>query len=311
MKWIKMLREGLLLGSVVATAACGDPETDAPMCMLTPGIEPQSGINGQGGTNGLDSSAFHNYFTQFHAMAQTALAPSATEPVSGTYALNPEISSGFLKDGEDYAIRSLIFEKAMQCALPRETESPEKKPGVWLEDAAKKKTYAGGGLLRTTTGWLTKALDQAAEEDLVTCIILLLNPNYKGIPVFLAGTSVSRNDQISADGYPFEEALWSASVSEVEVKFHVWPLFEGPQFPDDCSADATDPEAPWKYRVCGSDSEQCDVDVRYDRNTACEKAPLNEADKDEEHYLCDKKPAMKTRLKNVCDLNALFCPIPQ
>ena len=321
MKWMATLRNGLMLGSVVATAACVDPES-ASVCKQSLGIETQEGINGQGGTNGLKASDFHKYFQAFLEVTKLPLAQLDVKPVGGKYPINPVISSGFLKNGEDYAVRHHIFEKAIQCALPRMmNELP--KESVSLEDSDKKTNYPGGGLMKTTTSWLTTALDQQAMEDVVTCMVLLLNPHYKGVPVFLSGPSVSEDGQIGAlPDYPFEEAIWAVDVSEI-VTYHVWPLFKGPQFREDCSWGAPRPEAPWEYRVCGTTDGNCGVDVRFDRlDEECEKI----LDKDkvvvEGHYMCGaksysgelgvtRKPAIQTMLKTKCDLNALFCPIPQ
>jgi hypothetical protein len=322
MKWITMLRKGLLLGSVAATAACGEPATQTGTleCSEYPPYDRQD-INGQGGTNGLDSDAFHKYWEEFQSMTKIPLSlDPVTGSIGGKYALNPAIVDGFLRDGDDYEIRSIVFDKVIQCALPRPTTDPT-HPGVSLEDSKRNRLYKGGGLLGTATQWVTNGLGQSAMEDVVTCVILLLNPHYKGIPVFIAGSSVSTADPITAGDYPFEEALWTVTINEVDfLRFHVWPLFEGPQIksPKDCSHDEMTPENPWKYRVCGFNDQNCGVDVRYGRfEKECELDPLAEGS-EKEHYLCglpdgsgvlgSTKPAIKTRLKTACDLNALFCP---
>ena len=321
MKTMKMLRNGLMFGALGLAAACGGSEPTSSAipaelleCRLSPTVETQDSTNGTGGSNGLDAYLFHKYFNEMFAAMNVALT-TAVPPPGQPFPVNPQIATGLLAEGADRDARKAMFEHAIQCALPTNTT---------LIDA-EMETYTGKSLLKTTGGWLQNGLGEAARDDLFTCMSILLNPVYQGVPVFLSGPSVHECARSTPD-YIFEEAIWRAEVTEVGVIYHVWPLFTGEDLPGCRNADEL--KDAFTLRVCGESENHCLLDVRELGAAADEcEAVLPVADgtcgpteglvpgANGGHFKCAvdggiKKKAIQSRLKDRCDLFALYCPSP-
>jgi len=322
MKSTTMLRNGLVLGSFGLLAGCIEPEPlPPPMCEESASIEPQPQpkgfINGVGGTNGLFSSAFHLLSSELLEATKVALTDEGGMPVAGTgYPVSQAIKDIFLKDDpmddpvNGKEIREAIFGHAVQCALPAK---------VWLEDGERK--YEGKGLLETTAGWFGAALETGDAEDLFTCMATLLNPNWKGVPVFLSGPSVADREE----SYPHVEALWAVDIASTgRPRYHVWPILDVRE-ETNCSGAGATAEDPWKRRVCGSEAEDCGLEVHIGSwEQDCPEVELDvdgKPTKDGSHFMCKvppsggepavTKPAIRTALKTECDVQFLFCPPPQ
>jgi hypothetical protein len=167
-------------------------------------------------------------------------------------------------------------------------------------------TYPGGNLLSTTSGWLTGGLSTAAREDLMTCMIIHVNPSNIEVPIQLMGDAVPNSLAIGqAAAFGVDEALWVArETAGGDVEYLVWPL-EG------VSLNCANPSQSILSRVCGTaEGEQipsCQVDVRSDVAGECSQ------DVDTGNWTCLRHRAIKTKLKAI-DFLTLYpgCdPIPQ
>lgn len=310
MKSMALLRGGLVLGSIVVLSGCPAPQ---PLCetseSIEPQMQPQDGADGKPGTNGLDSATFHRFSSDLLEATKVPLTESLMK--DEVHPVSQAIQDVFLTDGSmddienGKAIREAIFDHAIQCAL---------KEGASLVDGDK--LYHGKGLLTTTGDWLVKGLPIEAAEDLFTCVAILLNPDWQGVPVFLSGPSVAKPDV----PFPHIEALWTVDLSEGRPIYHVWPILDV-KGATTCWGEDAGAGDPWRFRVCGSNTEDCSLDVREDRENECEEVDFvvnGEAKKDGSHFYCSappmpggtpvKKPAIRTALKTLCDANSLFCP---
>lgn len=309
MKWLRLV---LLLGAVTLILGC-DEDKPASVCPDSPTIEPQAGnTNGSGGTNGLNTEIFHKLAADLREATTFALSSEVAAPKKGVvYPLSQAMKDKFLTASgvagiealEEVAARRSILEHAVQCALPE---------GVLLGDL--ERIYTGKGLLIKTHGWFNGPLTTPQAEDLFTCLAVLLNPAYKGVPVVLSGPSVDTR----VESTPIVEALWTAELTEVGTFYHVWPILDAPAYCPD--PDVAESEV-WKYRVCGTAKEDCDLVLHAGGlwESDCAQVPWGEPPtSDDSHMECAvpdspvARPAIRTTLAAPCDVMFLFCPpVPQ
>lgn len=271
-----MTKSNVFVGflALLTLAGCGGTDGDTTDWTTGPATQPQGGISGTGGINGLEPGVYHAQVSALLA----ALSVPAADP-NNAAAVNPAlVTTGLLNtaDGRE------VFKYAVGCALPQGSSLS------YSTYAA----YVGGGILSTTGAWTTGALTTSQKEDVLTCMIAHLNAVGAHVPIFLSGPSVTTFESSDDDGFGVEEAIWQAKipVAGQPPVYYAWPranllnacgLLSGTN---------------WIKRICGSTINTCGVQVRYDQNTACSGS--------NGVYTCNASPAIETTLQSgrLCDL---------
>lgn len=238
--------------------------------------------NGNGGTNGLSPE---------EAMPNMELLWRAAD--SSIHSANNSAVQQLLSN--DDGINTLRY--AIRCALPSSRSS------IVIDGHE----FVGGGILSTTSGWMTGGLSLSAKEDLMTCMIAHLNPYGVEVPIKLSGDSVTNSSLApwpsSAD---FHEALWVARRSSRSggMDYIAWTF-------DDLANICADPGASIATRVCGRltplgnyEVTECDVDVRTAQNMAADCT----YDDETLNWTCLGHPAIKTRLRDDLYMAPLLHP---
>ncbi len=255
----------LALGLGLVSAGCLGAPDDIDQNLEVPGLSAQDGPDGSSGTNGADPDAFHsNVLTLIDAMGLAAADASGTE-------VNPTIEGmGLL----DTAGGREVFSYAVRCALPTTTS---------LHSNATGESYAGGGLLNTTSGWMSAGLSTAQQEDVLACMIAHLNPFDLHVPIFLSGPSVTISGNANDLGFLLGEAVWQVEINaQGAPTYTIWPLSD---LQNVCGS-VTDESM--ITLVCGTPTNDCGVVIRHDFDTACTGTNGS--------FSCDGKPALQTSL---------------
>jgi hypothetical protein len=153
-------------------------------------------------------------------------------------------------------------------------------------------SYRGKSILSTTQSWKTKALGLDYADDLFTCMIAHLNAHNVSVPINLSGPHVV-NSATSDPSFSWEEALWAAKIDPSDpdnpvFSLYVWPMENLTACPNYVTG--------LSDRVCGNSTDECGLNVREDRDTACTETSSG--------WYCDDLsghplPAILTRLKTV------------
>lgn len=157
-------------------------------------------------------------------------------------------------------------------------------------------TYAGKGLLNSTSSWESAALSTQAKYDLVACVMAHVNPYDLEVPIRLTGQAVAdtlTSGQASEFSRP--EALWVVYEDALGTLVReVWP------FPTPSGACAFSPEE-LDARVCDdfAGEARCGVTFHADMENHCTQSVATG------HWSCDGHPAIQTWLKPN-DIGALY-----
>lgn len=281
----------LLLGMMAN--GCSDPGSrpdyyDPDRPLLSTNSAMSVGTGGTGGINGLIRADLLANDFRIH---QASLSPlwSATEPGSA----GPElIFTGVFNTDSSRS----VTQYAMRCALA-------KTDGVTGGDIPT--TYAGGGVLGTTSAWTTGSIDAVQVSSVLTCLIAHANHQGNHVPIVLNGPSIQPDGADHSDS-DMIEAVWLAKLESdaaapngVRVSYNVWPQDDLAAY---CGVDAGDTIV---NRTCGNlTPEECQVVHRTDFNTACTGS--------DGIYVCDGLPAIQTSVR-ASDLNLIYpgCTIAQ
>lgn len=246
------------------------------------GLEAQDLNDPTGGTgqNGL--------FTEDFAATDDVLWSATTMGV-----FNPNNTFLTQLNNAEIAQTTQTLDYAFRCALSGVVSLPGK-------------SYPGGNLLSTTSGWLTGGLSTAAREDLMTCMIIHENPYDVEVPIQLMGAAVNNTASLSETyNFTVNEALWVArQTSGGGVEYLVWPL-------DDVALRCAQPSQKILTRVCGTAAGElipsCNVDVRSDVAGECVQNANTGS------WTCLRHRAIKTKLREI-DFLTMYpgCdPLPQ
>lgn len=265
MQGTKWFTTACLIG-IGALTGCADMAVEPVELDDSPGLASQGWMNGTGGINGLNPSAYHaNVFKLLSALSVPAADPN------DALAVNPAvISTGLL----DTSNGREVFQYAARCALPAETD---------LEYAGN--VYAGGGILSTTGSWVTGGLTTSKQEDVLTCMVAHLNAFGAQVPIFLSGPSVTSSESGDSGAFFVEEAIWQAKIpgpGQAPI-YQAWPRTN---LLDVCGLLSV---TTWIQRVCGTLINTCGVQVRYDQAFVCSGGNGS--------YTCNGKPAIETTLQ--------------
>lgn len=250
-----LVTTGLLLSSF----ALGCAEADSLGDIDEPGAEPQEGGNTSGGSNGAPVVPY--WFGETPLIESTER--SLVNP--GTTTVNTTTQS----DLNATALHPDVFKYAVKCGLKKN------RTAYWSGG-----NFSGMGHLSTTSGWAAGALSTSAANDLLGCVVALLNPLGLTVPIGLSGPSVAE-DGVDQSEYVVEEALWLVEGTAART-YTVWPR---QPFSSRCGIDAYEA---LKVRVCGQDPTDCalqlgvETDCSFTENVG---------------YHCKGKPALLTVLK--------------
>jgi hypothetical protein len=263
------------LGAGLLLVGCGDAADDFDGLAEAPELEAQAmgGPDGASGQNGESPYAFQaNVLKLMAALGVPAASPSDPSLV------NPAVeATGLLGTSGGQQ----VFAYAARCALP--AGSQVASGGV---------VYAGGGILSTTSQWMTTGLSTAQQEDVLTCTVAHLNPVGAHVPIFLSGPSVTTATSAGSLDFTVDEAVWQVKIptpGQTPV-YHAWPRVN---LLDACGL-LTD--LWWITRICGSPLNTCGVQVRYDFASVCTGS--------NGRFTCNGKPAIQTTLQQgeLCSL---------
>ncbi|UQA55541.1 hypothetical protein [Polyangium aurulentum] len=261
------ISSAIVLGAGLLCAGCLGSADDFDGFAETPHFEAQGGPSGSTGINGASPAAYHANVGKLLA----ALSVAAADPGDPSL-VNPAIvSTGLLATSGGRE----VLHHAAQCALPAGTQLSR---GIDI--------YQGGGILSTTSAWLTRGLSIGEQEDVLTCMIAHLNPFGAHVPVFLSGASVAGSADASVLDFNTEEAIWQARIPAPGAApvYYAWPRADL----DKVCGLLTN--LAWITRICGGPLNTCGVQVRYDSATACTGA--------DGVFSCDGKRTIETRLED-------------
>lgn len=266
------------LGLGLSSTAClgnTDPLAENIENIEPPRFKPLMDPGGGIGTNSLSPSIFHANKGLLLEVMKHQLTPDTLADTESV------INTGLLSnDGGD-----VLFKYVNRCVRPDSAYLPVVDP-----------QHPPYSLLGNTANWFEEEgnpLSLPQRNSIFSCLLTHLNPSVVPVSIYLSGADVPDRNQPDAASHTFDEALWTARVSNDgnSVTLVVWPMADLERACGVNEIGTPKSTNSMQTRVCGEWDENgnptCGVQIMHG---SCDKSP-------EGFYTCGGMPAIQTRLR--------------